>query len=196
MSRILSIAATILLVSGASTAAHAAAVVGFSSAATPGLTGFSTYTFNLSSDVAGETFTSLQGDFQGATINQINPFDLATIFQDNNGAITGTGGDVLQDSQFLFNTATDGLLLAGVPSESTSNLAATFTGFPSFESRSIAQVVLLDGIQGTADMTVVLNGQEVTLPTQTFGVPEPGSLLLAAVGAGLGLEAIRRNRRR
>ncbi len=43
-------------------------------------------------------------------VNQINPFGVSTIFQDNNfNVITGTGSNVNDDSQFLFHTVTDSL---------------------------------------------------------------------------------------
>ena len=185
-------AATIML--SAVAAADAGPVLNVFLQPTPGLPGFSTVIFTLSSDMPGEAFTSLQGTFLAPAMNQITPADRATVFQDRNPAITISGGDILQDSQFKFHPITDRLLV-GAASESSTHLSAAFTSFPPFESRDIAQLVLPDGIHGTADLTVVLAGKEIRLPRETFGVPEPTSRLPVVFASMLGCAVFRAKKR-
>ena len=131
-----------LLLSVASVA-NAAVMVTTESAATTGLAGFTTYTVTASSDVGA--INGIDISFDGA-MNQVNPFTLATIFQDNNATFGGVGADVSQDSQFLFassavlslNTEEGANLLKGA----LTNLAPLNTG----NSLPFAQIVIEDGM--------------------------------------------------
>ena len=75
----------------------------FTSTGTPttDLPGYTTWTVSATSDSG--SINGIDITFAGA-MNQVNPFGLATTFSNNNGAISGTGGHVSQDSQFLFHS--------------------------------------------------------------------------------------------
>lgn len=72
----------------------------FSSEETPDLSGYTTYTLSLLTE-GSEVLRGVDAVFNGP-MNQVNPFDLPTIFMDNNVVITAVGDHVKQDSQFLF----------------------------------------------------------------------------------------------
>ncbi|MEX0744069.1 MAG: PEP-CTERM sorting domain-containing protein [Phycisphaeraceae bacterium] len=173
--RIFMIAAVVLCTSSL---ANAAIVLDWTSQDTSGMAGFTTYTLNVTSNTTA--ISSLEAVFTADAINQINPFGLATIFEDNNAAIPGAGANVLQDSQFLFHTSNDNLLV--VPqdtSESSTALMSAFTGFSPFTSRDVAQLVAPTGTAVDYLVKVVISGQE----HQTTGViPEPASLALLGLG--------------
>lgn len=80
-----------------------AGILSATSEPTPGLEGFETITFSFEAE-EGEAFRGFDASFTG-TINQLNPFGLETIFNNNNGAVIGSGGQAEQDSQFLFGSS-------------------------------------------------------------------------------------------
>ena len=113
---------------------------------TPGLTDYSTSVFSLTT-TGGDQITSLQAEFQGSTLDQtdtLNQINSPSIFMDDNASFPPA--DPQQDSQFLFDTFIDNLLVVGqVTSESGTNLRSAFTGFSAFTTRDVAQLTLPDG---------------------------------------------------
>jgi hypothetical protein len=169
------------------------------SAASP-VPGFLTYTFSLEPlpDLTEPLqplteITSIDASFTAMSMRQFNPGSFQTVFTDNNGLFAAEGEDPLGDSQFLFNSF--GFLIAN-PSESSTSLAAAFTGFAPIQSTSpIAQVVLPTGTIGTADLEIVIRdiggtgvGQSAFFPGVSFGmvaVPEPSALLFGTLVCGV-----------
>lgn len=158
---------------------------------TPGMTGFRTYTMTLSSDMGA--ISSLEAEFSGTTIHQVNPLAFSTVFQDNNALFGFVGANPLQDSQFLFHSANETLLVVpGSAVESNSILEAAFTSFDAFVTRNIAQIVAPIGQAVQYNVLAVVGGQE--LRTQGAFVPEPSSLALSLCGAIAALVAMRKRR--
>ena len=81
--------------------ANAAVLITSTGTPTTDLPGYTTWTVSATSDSG--SINGIDITFAGA-MNQVNPFGLATTFSNNNGAISGTGGHVSQDSQFLFHS--------------------------------------------------------------------------------------------
>lgn len=107
-----------------------AAFVSTSSAPTVGIPGMTTYTLTAIA-AAGEKVVGF--DFVGGTygiygpLNQVNPFGLPTVFNDNNVLFLPAGKDVSQDTQFLVKS-TDGIAINR--SESANSLRAAFAFLP------------------------------------------------------------------
>lgn len=87
------------------------------------LDGYRTYTLSIET-FDEESFRGFDANFSGL-MNQVNPFGLATIFNDNNVVFPVVGADVSQDSQFLF--ASGDVLTIGVE-ESVTSLKGAFSG--------------------------------------------------------------------
>jgi len=174
--------------------------VSTSSVPTPGLTGFDTWTVTLTASEG--VLIGFDATFTGEQINQINPFTLATVFSDSNAAITGSGADPAQDTQFLFNTG-DLTIAPGTSEESGELLTSAFalTGGPdsslAASSIDLAQIVLPTG--GSAQFVgeiVVFDtdaGEQLPAVDVTATIPEPTSLALLSLG-GFTLMARRRAR--
>lgn len=106
----------------------AAVIIKQSSAPTVGLSGYTTYTLTAETNtgsIQGFDFASLSSYGFFGSMNQVNPFALPTIFNDNNALFAVVGADVSQDSQFKFRSS-DLTVPAGFASESTSSLRAVF----------------------------------------------------------------------
>ena len=184
LSRVFSVLSLALL---CASSAHASILVTTTHVPTPGLSGFTTYTVNVSTNV--DLLSTIDAKFNAATMNQVNPFGLATIFTDNNATFSFVGANTQQDSQFLFNTGTDSLLVVGAPTtaEGSTKLTSAFTGFTPFASKAIAQIVIPTNGSATFDITGVTRDNTEYRATGTISaVPEPSTLVLAGLGiAGL-----------
>ncbi|WP_442484648.1 PEP-CTERM sorting domain-containing protein [Aeoliella sp. SH292] len=118
---------------------NAAVVVTATSAPTTGLSGFETWTVRAASD--GMAINGIDISFDGA-MNQVNPFGLASIFQDNNGTFVAVGANASQDSQFLF---TSSQVLSLNTSESATKLAGALTNLAALNTANainFAQIVI------------------------------------------------------
>jgi hypothetical protein len=118
---------------------NAAVVVTATSVPTTGLSGFETWTVRAASD--GMAINGIDISFDGA-MNQVNPFGLASIFQDNNGTFVAVGANASQDSQFLF---TSSQVLSLNTSESATKLAGALTNLSALNTANainFAQIVL------------------------------------------------------
>jgi hypothetical protein len=140
-----------LLASRSFAQGNAAPTIEISSAATPGEIGFSTYFFNLT-PALGSSITAVDGEFVTDTadaMRQSNPFNLPTVFSNNNGAIVQAGEDPLADSQFEFHS-NDAILVIDT-GESGTELRAVLGGLrsPLTDQFTLAHVVLADGAVGT-----------------------------------------------
>ena len=178
---VLGVTALLLFLVGS---AKASILVSTTSQATPGLAGYRTWTVTLSTDV--DLLSTVDAKFNSAVMNQVNPFGvLATIFQDNNAAFPSVPANVLQDSQFSFNSTTEALLVVPAPTtlESSTQLSSAFTGFTPFVSRAIAQIVIPTTEVATYDITgVTRDNTEYRLQGTISAVPEPSSIVLAGLG--------------
>lgn len=106
------------------------------------LEGYRTYTLSIES-FEGESFRGFDAGFSGS-MNQVNPFGLATIFTDNNVVFPAVGADVSQDSQFLF--ASSDVLTIGLE-ESATSLQGAFSGLVFLDRpnpKPFAQIVTND----------------------------------------------------
>jgi hypothetical protein len=115
-------AAILILGIATSGVAHAAGLA-IDSDLTPGIIGYSTFTFSLRAD-PGESFRGVDATFTGP-MNQVNPVGTPTIFTDANVFFPFVGADPRQDSQFLFHSST--LLQIGAQ-ESSTRLKAAISG--------------------------------------------------------------------
>ena len=168
--------------------ANAAVVVTSTSAPTVGLAGYMTHTVTATSD--GGAINGIDVTFTGA-MNQVNPFGLATIFTDMNSAISNSGADVSQDSQFMF--ASGDLLNIGAE-EGPEMLKAALTGISGHSGGALAvdfaQIVVADG--GSVAYTLFAdNGGaaaiEVGGVVGAGVIPEPATLALMSMAlVGLG----------
>lgn len=180
---------------------HASVFTTFSSSQTVGLAGYHTWIIRAFavdfSQIVGFDFASKSdygffGDF-----NQVNPFGLPTIFQDNNAAVRAVS-DVSQDTQFLFNTS--GIVVPpGFASESNTSLRAKFTSYTTFGTIDVpfVQLVVPDLVTFAAfrfrgTVTVARDGnfydELVEWPT-----PEPATGAVVAMACA-GLAGMRRRR--
>ena len=112
---------------------------------TKDLEGFTTWMVSAASDSG--PISGIDVTFSEA-MNQVNPFGAATIWQDTNGLITGTGADISQNSQFLFMSA-DVFPLAAEMAEGAFLLKGAFTNISAHTggemSVDFAQIVIADG---------------------------------------------------
>jgi len=175
--------------------AQAAILVTAASQPTPGLSGYTTWTVNLSTDF--DQLSTIDAKFNSPVMNQVNPLGFPTIFQDNNALFGFVGANVLQDSQFLFNTTTDSLLVVPAPttSEGPTKLTSAFTGFSPFVSKNIAQLVIPTANELTYNIVgVTRDNTEWSAQGVFTAVPEPSSMLLAGIGGVAALLVARRRR--
>lgn len=103
-----------------------AASLGLRIEPTPGLSGFTTFTFAIQSG-AGESLRGVDAAVTGP-LGQVNPLGVPTVFSDNNGVFPFIGADVRQDSQFLFDSG-DVLSIGAV--ESAAGLSGAISGIAS-----------------------------------------------------------------
>jgi hypothetical protein len=152
--------------------------VSISKTATPGVAGYTTYAFEITPAPA-TSISAVDGEFLSdvGAIRQVNPFNLPTVFNNNNGAIVQAGEDPLADSQFGFHSNDATLVINSA--ESNSGLRAILGGLksPRTERFSLAHVVLADGASGTWQIGVLqrdATGVEREFSESgMFGVAEP-----------------------
>ena len=177
------------------------AVLGFAIATQAGVTldvvvgvnslGQDIYTITATSD--GAPITSLGIDVVGAgNLGQVHPMAFESHLGDYNPFMAPPTA-VDQDTQAMFSTAADNLLVVAGTIDSADQLNVNFTGFAAFQTRAVAQVVLTGG-EAIATIGAVSDGVEYTTiavkqGTNSALVPEPASLSFLAIG---GLLAIRR----
>ncbi|MBL9124662.1 MAG: PEP-CTERM sorting domain-containing protein [Planctomycetaceae bacterium] len=187
--------ASITLALALVSSADAAILVSSTFQPTPGLAGYNTWTINLATDF--DQLSTIDAKFNSPVMNQVNPLAFPTIFQDNNALFGFVGANVLQDSQFLFNTTTDSLLVVPAPttSEGPAKLTSAFTGFSPFVSKNIAQLVIPTANELTYNIVgVTRDNTEWSAQGVFTAVPEPSSMLLAGIGGVAALLVARRRR--
>ncbi|MEO1237271.1 MAG: PEP-CTERM sorting domain-containing protein, partial [Planctomycetota bacterium] len=125
-------------------------------------------------------------------LNQVNPFDLETIFDSvSDGAFLGDGANVLQDSQFLLAPG-DITVIASAPGaafetpfEDETSLRAVFD-IAATESIELVQLVIPNGSLATFNgsfSVAVGDATPVTVPVSGV-IPEPGTAAAFALLAG------------
>ena len=193
--------AGLMLVLLVCTVAQATVIVTAASVPTPGLPGFQTVTVSMAM-ANGDWVVGYDGAFVGP-MNQVNPFMMATIFQDNNTMFPfwpmPPGTPVLQDSQFLFKTTTadpiNGVLTVG-SAEGPALLDANFAMKGGRNNPkagpvvAIAQLVVPVGMPPAAivqyieptDSWILARGTVSELYKELV-IPEPATLSLLALGA-------------
>jgi hypothetical protein len=159
---------------------------------TPGLPGFTTYTVTATADAPivavdfagnGSNDPATGRGFFGV-LNQVNPFGLPTIFNDNNTVFSVVGSDPARDSQFRVNssTVTDP---AGLAEEGPNLLQAAWAwSTPQSNSVAFAQLVIpntVGTVQYRGTVTVFRDGVNVDLPV-TSGVLGRPPISYAIVG--------------
>jgi len=173
---------------------------------TPGLPGMVTNTLFFTIPDPLAEIVGFDGKFIGP-MNQVNPFDQPTVFQDNNVMFGYIGADVKQDSQFLFET-TNADIVNGVRvdrgAESATMLDGRFTlkGGRSnpfaANSVAVAQLVMPAGASvleymDPASRILIRDGQD--FDRIVWPIPEPATLSLLAL-CGMRLLLRRRRGRR
>jgi len=170
---------------------------------TPGLPGMVTNTLIFSALEQGDKIVGFDGKFIGP-MNQVNPLDQPTVFQDNNVVFGYIGADVWEDSQFLFRTtaadAVNGVLVdrAG---ESATLLDGRFTLMGgrsnplAGDTVAIAQLVMPAGVSvlkyiDPASRILIRNKDDVE--RILWPIPEPATLSLLAL---CGMRLLPRGRR-
>ncbi len=182
----------ILAVLAFAATSQAGVIISKTQAPTVGLNGYTTVTLTAATDdgsqIQGFDFASqAQYGFFGS-MNQVNPFTLPTIFNDNNTVIPAAGADVSADSQFKFKSS-DLTIPAGFAEESASKLRAVFAASaPWGTSVAFAQLAIPDAAAGTVNyvgqvQTVVgaaVTNVDVSGAVVTGGgiVPEPACFAL------------------
>lgn len=174
--------------------AQAEIIISAQGAPTDGLSGFTTYTvtavgtageqiqgFDFAGDGSNEGPNS--AGFYGA-MNQVNPFTLPTIFQDNNATLGAVGSNPTQDSQFLFKSS-DVVVPSGFAEEGPNILQAIFAASaPLGTSVPFAQIVIPNASAGTIDYVgkvSTADGGEYSVRGSFPGtpvIPEPATLTL------------------
>lgn len=151
------------------------------------------YTLTANSD--GAPITSLGINVvvsSGSSLGQVHPAGLSTELQNFNLFFAPAAVD--EDTQAMFATAADNLLVVSGAIDTEYELDVNFTGFEPFTSRAIAQFVVI-GEGAVCTVGVVAGGVEETLRAEYWiwddQRPEPASLALLAVGS---LAVIRRRR--
>ena len=133
--------------------------------------------------------TSLGINVVGAgNISQVHPMAFETPLMDYNPFMAPpTAPD--QDTQALFGTAADNLLVVAGSVDNADMLDVNFTGFQPFMSREVAQVVT-NGGDCVCTVGVVAGGVEYTLIATAQGarggpcsIPEPASLGMLAIAS-------------
>lgn len=172
MRKIIALAAVATLFAAS---AEAVVIVAGADAAAESRDGFDIFDIVLQSDEGA--INGIDATFTG-DMNQINPFGLATIFNNNNGAIEGSEGAGASrlDSQFNFpNTvlnigAEEG---AALLKAAITNLASSNTG-----ELSIAQIVLPSGGSAMYDFSIEVSGNPIAIP------------LMGTIGGGGGTDML------
>lgn len=132
MRRLRGISAFLVAVVVATAATRASVLMSVAGTPTTGVAGMFTYTFTATA-ATGEKLIGF--DFAGGggsygvfgQLNQVNPFSLPTVFNDNNGLFSIVGADTSQDSQFRVKS-TDGIAINAM--ESATTLRAAFSYLP------------------------------------------------------------------
>jgi PEP-CTERM motif len=202
----------VLAVLGLAATSQAGFVITTSSQPTTGLAGFNTWTVTATSDNGGITAVDFVGSGanSGATakgffgaMNQVNPFGLPSIFQDNNGVMIPAGANVSQDSQFsVLSSAV--VVPPGLAEEGPAILQAAWAwSSPQALSLPIAQIVIPIAATGTVNyrgtMTALVQGVQTDFDVNgTIGgpvIPEPATLSLVglAMAALVGFRARKRS---
>lgn len=153
---------------------------------TPGLAGFQTVTFYYTPG-ADEQFGGFDATFTGS-MNQVNPFGLASIFTDNNAVFGAAGAQVAQDSQFPFATSS-GILTVGTMESSTllkgavSNLIPLGLSSPAAFAQIVTDSPIDVAVSIDIDNSVSGRDEFYGGTVASFLVPEPSTCLLAGLAA-------------
>ena len=143
------------------------------------------YVVTANSDGAPITSWGVNVVSENGDLGQVHPMGFQTGLGDYNPFMAPpTAPD--QDTQMLFSTAADNLLLPIGHIDTVYELNINFTGFQPFTSRGLVQVVLKPGGQGFATIGLVAEGMEhIVFPQTTHGpngstlnLPEPTTLAL------------------
>ncbi|WP_442484649.1 PEP-CTERM sorting domain-containing protein [Aeoliella sp. SH292] len=164
---------------------NAAVLITATSVPTPGLAGFETWTVRVISD--GLPINGIDISFNGP-MNQVNPFGLPTIFQDNNATFAAVGANVLQDSQFLW---TSGQVLSLNTSESPTKLAGAFTNLaPLNVGNAIEFAQLVVPIGGSIGFTAGIDaGTGISIPIVGHWIPSnPIAVGIPVSGSSISLQ--------
>jgi hypothetical protein len=117
----------VLLMFYLATSSHASIIISTLYAPTTGLPGYITETLtatdtDATEKIIGFDFASGSSGFFGA-MNQVNPFGISTVFNDNNAFFPVVGATPDQDSQFQVNSGS-GIFV--IPAETANKLQAAF----------------------------------------------------------------------
>ena len=147
------------------------------------------YTITANSDSVPITSLGINVVGDGILGQEYSILNKATHLTDNNDVLTALGNNPDTDTQALFHTIDDSLLIVAGFSDTAELYDINFTGFEPFTSRAIMQVVLTSNV-ATAVIGVVAGGVEYTiLPPATYGQvsalnpPEPASMSLLAIAS-------------
>lgn len=155
------------------------------------------YIISATSDNSPITSLGLNATSPNGDLGQVHPAGMYTYLQDFNPFFGIADAEVDQDTQGMFLTPADTLLVVSGAIDTIYELDVNFTGFAHFMTREVLQVVLQPGGQGFALIGLVGGGELMEImPPVTYGpngsvlgFPEPASLGLMVVG---GLALIRR----
>ena len=144
---------------------------------TPGMPGFITYTVSATAD-APITAIDFVGDGSNnpatgrgffGPLNQVNPFGLPTIFNDNNVFFASIGSNPARDSQFNVSSSTV-VVPPGLTEEGSNILQAAWAWTaPQANSIAFAQLVVpgsAGSVQFRGAITVLRNGVQTDIPVQ------------------------------
>jgi hypothetical protein len=142
----------------------------------PGARGFTTYFFDVIPP-NGSSITTVEARFSAdvsGAMRQLNPSGLATVLNDNNGAIANVGENPLADSQFEFNSNDAEFIINDL--ESNTELTAALAGLSPRSTRfTLAHVVLVEGVSGMWEIGVVQSDAGISREYQQFGVFGPNT---------------------